>query len=304
MKLFKKFLRNTWEIIKETKNNFNEDEPIVYSASIAFFSIFSLPAILIVVTLVGSAFFEEKEVREQIISQVEDAINPEAGEQIAVLLENAVTIPDGLFWIVLGILVIIKSATIIFFIIQKALNSVWNIQVRSKANYFKVFTHRLITLAIVIGLGAVLVLSIFLDILFIVYNDHLQYFFDEYLPPFVYLIRYVFSVLVVLIFFTIIHRKLPDVNISWKDSLVGGIITSVLFLIGKEIISYVLSNIKIVGIYATAGSLVILLLWVFYSSIILFLGAEVTKAYIKNKGGEIKPNSIAVKYKKKIQLEN
>lgn len=103
MNVFKKFLSDFWEILKATKKNFSEDEPIVYSASIAFFTIFSLPAILIVITLIGSAFFEEEDVRKEIVTQVQDAINPEAGEQVEILLENAVEIPDGFWWILLGI---------------------------------------------------------------------------------------------------------------------------------------------------------------------------------------------------------
>jgi membrane protein len=303
MKTIKKVLNSTWNIIKETKKNFQEDEPIVYSASIAFFTIFSLPAILIVITLIGSAFFEEEDVRKEIILQIEDAVNMEAADQVAILLENAVDIPDGFWYILLGILLIVKSATIIFFIMQKALNSVWNVQVKSNVNYLEVMKHRLITLAIVIGLGGVVVLSILLDAMFVVFSDQLKYLFEEYLPPAVRVIRNIFSITVVFIFFTVVHKQLPDVDITWEDALAGGLITSILFLIGKELIDYVLSNIKIIGIYATAGSLVILLLWVFYSSIILVLGAEFTKAYANQNGRKSKSNSIAVKFKKEIQYQ-
>nr|MDQ3395003.1 YihY/virulence factor BrkB family protein [Bacteroidota bacterium] len=202
------------------------------------------------------------------------------------------------------ILVIIKSATMIFFIMQKALNSVWNIELKSKVNYFKVIKHRLITFAIVVGLGATLLLSLFLDAIFIVFSDQLQSLFNDYLSPAVKVVRYLFSIAAIFVFFTIIQRKLPDVKITWEDSIAGGIITSILFLIGKEIINYVLSNIKIIGIYAAAGSLVILLLWVFYSTIILILGAEVTKAYSQYHGRDIIPNSIAVKYKKIHRYES
>lgn len=304
MKQLKTIFDSIWQIIKSTKKYLQEDEPIIFSASIAFFTIFSLPAILIVVTLIGSAFFEEEEVRSEIVAQVEESINPEAGEQVAILLENAVQIPDGFWWLLVGILVVIKSATVIFFIIQKGLNSIWKIKVKSKVNYFNLLKHRLITLGLVVGLGAVLVLTILLDSLFIIFRDQLQFLFNDYFPPAVRVIRKIFSIIVVFVFFTVIHKQLPDVKIKWEDALVGGVLTSILFLIGKEIIDYILSKIKIVGIYAAAGSLVILLLWVFYSSIILVLGAELTKAYSHHHGRKIRPTSIAVKYKKEVQLEN
>ncbi len=270
----------------------------MYSAAIAFFTIFSLPAILIVLTLAGSAFFSEKTVREEIVQQLESLINPEAGEQINDLLENVLDFPTGFWSIFVAIVVVIKSATIIFFIIQKALNAVWQVRVKPGVKYIRFLKHRLITLAMVAGLGLLLVLSIMLNTVIAVFDDGLRDMFEEHFSPAVRAINTGFYLLVVYSFFTAIHKVLPDARISWKDALAGGAITSILFLIGKQIINLVLGSIKIVGIYAAAGSLVIVLLWVFYSSVILILGAEVTKAYANNRGRVIEPTGIANKYER------
>ncbi len=292
------FFSKTWDILKDAKVNFQSDEPIVYSAAIAFFTIFSLPAILIVLTLAGNAFFTEEAVRREIVDKVGNMISLEAGEQITVLLENVVEIPSGFWGILIAVAVVLKSATIIFFIMQKALNSVWQLQVKPKPDYLKLLKHRLITLALVAGLGVLLILGLLLDTVISIYSEELYTLFSNYFTPAIRVINTLFYLLVVLVFFTAIHKTLPDARIAWKDALAGGIITSVFFLIGKEIINYILTSIKIVGIYAAAGSFVVVLLWVFYSSIILMLGAEVTKAYANNHGREVKPNPIAEKFKK------
>lgn len=296
MKRAKSLFKKTWRILKDTKKIFQRNEPIVYSAAIAFFTIFSLPALLIVLTLLGSAFFAEEEVRAQIVNQVESLIGPEAGEQVQVVLANAVQIPSGTWEIIIGVLVVFKSATIIFFIIQKALNAVWQVKVKPKVNYFKLLKHRLLTLAMVAGLGLVLLCSLLLDTVLAMFSEQLFQLFSDLYRPAIQAVNLLFSLSVVLVSFTAIHKFLPDAEVAWQDAVAGGILTSILFLIGKQLINLILSNIKIVGIYAAAGSFVVLLLWVFYSSVILFLGAVLTKAYANNHGREVKPTAIAFKY--------
>jgi membrane protein len=292
------FWEKSIQILKDSYKNFQHNEPIVYSAAIAFFTIFSLPAILIVLTLAGSVFFAEDTVRAEIVKQMEDLMSDDVGGQMDDILRNVTDVPMSFWSVLIGVAVVVKSATIIFFIIQKALNSVWQIRVKHNVNYLKLLKHRLVTLAIVAGLGFLLLSSLLFDAAIMVFSDELYGLLEEHLTPAIRLIKTVFSLLVVLIFFTSIHKVLPDATVNWRDALAGGVITSILFLIGKEVIDYVLSSIKVVGLYAAAGSFVIVLLWVFYSSVILMLGAEVTKAYADNHGRDVKPSEIAEKYVK------
>ena len=290
------FFQKTWKILQYTYYDLIKNEPIIYSASIAFFTIFSLPAILIVITLLGSAIFAEEDVRREIVEKVESLVHEDAADQVNTVLENVIEVPGGFWPVFVGVVVVIKSATIIFFILQKALNSIWKVRVKKNVRYLNLMKHRLINLAMVVGLGLLLFLSIVLDTVLVIFTEQLNDIFDEMLSPAIYTLSYLFSLVVILIFFTAVLKALPDAKIPWKDALAGGLITAILFLIGKQIINLILSNIKVAGIYAAAGSLVILLLWVFYSSIILFLGAEVTKSYAINHGRKIKPTSIAVNY--------
>lgn len=292
------FGKKVKEILKDSYKNFQRNEPIVYSAAIAFFTIFSLPAILIVLTLAGSMFFSEETVRTEIVQQMEDLMSEDAGKQVEDLLENVTQIPIGFWSILIAVAVVVKSATIIFFILQKALNSVWQIRVKHNINYLKLLRHRLAALAIVAGLGFLLLLSLLFDAVIMIYSEELYSLLEERLTSAIRLVKVAFSTLVVLLFFTTIHKVLPDAKVNWRDALAGGIITSILFLIGKEVIDYILSNVKVVGLYAAAGSFVVVLLWVFYSSVILMLGAEVTKAYANNHGRGVEASEIAEKYEK------
>jgi membrane protein len=299
---FKNFFKNAWQIMKATLKYLKEDEPIIYCAAIAFFTIFSLPAILIVVTLVGIIFFDVETISTQIHEVADEYIGDEAAEQIAVVLSNVIESPDSFWYIVIGVLVVVKSATMIFFMIQKALNSIWKVEVKKDVKYLSYLKHRSVTLLIVVGLGFLLVLTMLLDTAVSLAGDQLTGIFPGDSHHTVTAINFLLSFLMVLVFFTSIHKTLPDAKIPWKDALAGGIITSILFLIGKQVINLILSEIEVADYYAAAGSLVVILLWIFYSSIILFLGGEITKAYSVNRGHEVKPKSIAVKYTQNIEV--
>jgi membrane protein len=300
----KKIFRDTWEILKTAVKYLQDDEPVIYCAAIAFFTIFSLPAILIVVVLIGVLFFDIEVIRNQIHNVADEYIGDEAAEQVVVVLENVIESPDSFWYILIGVLVVIKSATMIFFIIQKALNSIWKVEVKQKVNYLKYLKYRSITLLIVVGLGLLLVISLMVDTAISIIGHDIVGFIPGDSHHTLTALNFLFSFLTILIFFTAIHKTLPDAKIPWKDAFAGGIITSILFLIGKQVINLILASIEVADYYAAAGSLVVVLLWIFYSSIILFLGGELTKAYSKHRGHEVEPKPIAVRYSKKITYEN
>jgi membrane protein len=295
MSKIQKFFFDFREILKRTYQYFQEDEPIIYSAAIAFFTIFSLPAVLIIILHIGSAFFSEAEVREEIISQAEQLIQPEAAEQVNEVLENLANISGGFWAIFIGILVVLKSATAVFFIMQKGINSMWQVKVRKDVPKTRLMLHRVVTLLMVVGLGIILVLNIFLGTVISLFSDQLYTIFGDNLPPALWLFNILVFLVVLIFIVTMLYKFLPDARVAWKDAFAGSIITSILFMIGFQIINYVLATIKVATIYAAAGSLVILLLWMFYSSIILMVGAEVTQAYTNYYGRTIEPSSIAEK---------
>ncbi|MCJ8166099.1 YihY/virulence factor BrkB family protein [Pontibacter sp. E15-1] len=297
------FLKQTWRVLKRAKENMQDDEPIVYSAAIAFFTIFSLPAILVVLTFVGSIFFAEERVRAEIVKEVADLISVKAAGEVSTVLENLTALQLDFWEVLVGIVVVVQSSSIMLFTMQKALNAVWKVKLKPGVKLFQILKYRLTALGIVVGLGFLLTLSLLLDTAVTVFSEQLRYLFEEHLTPVIRIVNTVFYLTVVLGFFTTIHKVLPDARVAWKDALAGGVITSILFLIGKEVINYVLGNVRIVGLYAAAGSLVAMLLWVFYSAVVFVLGAEITKAYANSRGRDVQPKTIAVKYEEVSQAE-
>ncbi len=299
----KNTVSDTRQIIKKTIGYIGEDQPIVYSAAIAFFTIFSLPAILVIVVLIGTLFFDKEQIKEEIVNQIGDNVSADAAQQVSEIIENVMKMPDNFIFVIIAILVIFKSATMIFAILQKALNSIWKVQLKKGVNFWRIAKYRTIPLLFVLGLGFLLLLTLFLDIL-----QNYMLSTTGILPEVVekvlfFIVKMALNFAVVFIFFTTIHKTLPDAIIKWRDAIAGGIITTILFLIGIQVIDLIISNIEIDDYYAAAGSLVIILLWIFYSSIILFLCGEITKAYAVQRGHEIKPKPIAVRYKVNVEVE-
>jgi len=193
-------LQDIWHILQDAKTNFQQGEPIVYSAAIAFFTIFSLPALLLIIMLLGSTFFSEEKVREKIVTQVAGLISRNAATQVDAVLGNVVNIPAGFWGILIGVAVVIKSATIMFFIMQKALNAVWQVRVKPKVNYLQFLKYRLATLFIVAFLGLLFMLSLLLDTVISMYREELSNLFQDYFTPTLQAINTTFYVSVVFVF--------------------------------------------------------------------------------------------------------
>jgi membrane protein len=293
----KKTYRDTVGILKKTIGFVGQDQPIVYSAAIAFFTLFSLPAILVVIVSIGTIFFEKTEIKDEIINQIEENVGTEAADQVAEVLDNVLNLPDSTLYIIIAVLVIFKSATMIFGILQKALNSIWKVKIKKGVSFWKIAKYRSIPLLFVIGIGLLLVLTLFIDLLQSYISNVASGILPETVETVLFsLIKMSFNFTVVMFFFTIVHKTLPDVIIQWQDAFAGGIITTLLFMVGSRVINLIISNLDLNNYYSAAGSLVILLLWIFYSSLILFLCGEITKAYALQRGHEIKPKAIASLY--------
>lgn len=225
VKKLKHFFTNTWEILKYSRRNFLQGEPIVYSAAIAFFTIFSLPAILIILMFAGSIFFSESTVRSQLVKEVESLVSEQASTQVSSILENAVEAPTGFWGITIGLVIIIQSSTITFFIIQKALNAVWQVRTKPGVGLVQLLKNRLSALAMVANLGLLFALSLLFDTLVAMLGDQLRMLLEEHFSSTIQVVNTVFYLTIVYVFFTAILKILPDVKVPWKDALMGGAIT-------------------------------------------------------------------------------
>lgn len=292
-----KIFTTTWSLLKKTFQGFVQDDSFSYASSIAFSTIFSLPAILIISISIASAFYEKDQVQEELINQAGRLIGRENALEIEKILRNANTDSDSTFAKIIGIVTIIFSATTVFVSLQSSLNKMWEIKPKPEKNVLKYIINRLLSFAMVISLGFVLLVSLFVDAFLIFFKKFIARVMGDSEVYFLAAINIAVSLAIITLIFALMFKVLPDARIKWRDVWVGAFITTIFFTIGKYLIGLYLGNSSINSAYGAAGSLVIILVWVYYSTVILLFGAEFTSVFASEKGRSIVPNEHAVKFK-------
>ncbi|MEI6948526.1 YihY/virulence factor BrkB family protein [Paraflavisolibacter sp. H34] len=286
--------KGLWEVLKASFSGFSDDKVTKLSASLAYYTIFSLGPLLIVIIFLCSIFFGREAVEGTIYFQMESFVGKDAALQMQQIIKNAAVAGKGMVAATIGFVTLLIGATTVFAEIQDSINSIWGLKPKPKTGWIKLLMNRLLSFSVIISLGFLLLVSLALSALIDGLMRRLQIMFPDVAVVFVYIVNLLLTFGVTTLLFAIIFKVLPDAKIKWKDVLAGAIATSVLFMIGKLLISLYISKAEVGSTYGTAGSLVILLVWVYYSSIILYFGAEFTKAYALKFGSEIYPNDYAV----------
>lgn len=293
--MVKRFAASAWRVLKKTVSNFLDEDSFSYASSIAFSTIFSLPAILIIALAIAATFYEKNVVQEELVQQVGWLIGQASAREIENIIANAKFDSTGAFAKIIGIVTLFVSATAIFLSLQTSLNKIWGIKPKPQRGWLKWIINRLISLAMVISLGFVFLVSLLVDAVLVVFQGLLARFMEDVTLYVVTAINLIISLAFIAFIFAMIFKVLPDAVIRWRDVWVGAIITALLFTGGKYLIGLYLGNSSFNSAYGAAGSLVIILVWVYYSTLILLFGAELTSVYAKERGWEIQPYSNAVR---------
>ena len=283
-----------WEILKKTIKEFVEDTPLNYSSTIAFYVIFSLPAILMIVVSIGGSAYEDQVVRENLLTQIQNLFGSESSAAVEKVLENASASGSGFITKLVGFIALGFSATTVFISLQDGINRIWNIKPKPEKDWVNFLKNRLISLAMVVSIGFLLLVSLGIDTLLAVFQDFIESSFSELTFLVVSGINLLFSFLVITLVFALIFKILPDALVQWKDVWIGAAFTTFLFISGKFLMGFYLGSSAFGSVYGAAGSLVLLLLWVFFSAIIALLGAQFTFVYARERGRHIKPKKHAV----------
>ena len=290
-----KFLRATWDVLKQTVLNFFQDDSFSYASSIAFYTIFSLPAILIISLSVGATVYERDVVQEELINQVGRLIGKESAADVEQILVNAALDSTGTFAKIVGIATLIFSATTVFISLQTSLNKIWGIKPKPERGIVKYVIDRLLSLAMVISIGFLLLVSLVIDTALVVIQNSLSEILAGWTLYLVTALNIAVSLALITLIFAIMFKVLPDAKIKWKDVWIGSLVTTAFFALGKYLIGFYLGNSSLNSAYGAAGSLVIILIWVYYSTVIFLFGAELTSVYAEKLGSDIQPYHNAVK---------
>jgi membrane protein len=292
-------------VLKKSFSDFMADDCMDSAAALSYYTVFSLPAILVLLLMLVSSVMDPNDVRGGLESQMQSLMGPTAGEQVRTIIEESEQRPtSGFLPTILGIAGLIFGATGAFGQLQKSLNRTWNVEPDPDQGGIKAFlSKRVFSLGIILVIAFLLLVSLVISAALSGLGDRLEAFLPSGLSePVLHGFNLILSLAVITLLFAAMFKVLPDAKISWRSVWVGAAFTAVLFVIGKFLIGFYLGRSNPGQAYGAAGSLAVLLLWVYYSSIILLFGAEFTETWAQERRGErIEPEAGAVRVKREKQ---
>ncbi|WP_341938339.1 YihY/virulence factor BrkB family protein [Marinimicrobium sp. C2-29] len=271
-----------------------ESQAFIYAAALAFFTVFSIAPVLVVVVMLVGLVIGERAVQGQLFEQLEGTVGPEAAGVVQTAVINSQIDQSGIWPALVGVVATIIGATTVFAQMQRSLNDIWSVAPRpSRSSLWIFIKSRLLSLTVILAIGFILLVSLLLSVTL----RTVMAFAEEWLPVpgwAMVSMELFLSLLVVTVLFAAMFKILPDVVLSWRDVLLGAFITAVLFTAGRSLIAIYLAYTATASAYGAAGSLALLLLWVNYSSMILLFGAAFTRAHLEGRGLSVRPRSTAV----------
>ena len=286
-------IKGIWKVLKNAGAGFAKHKVLKLSASLAYYTIFSIGPIMLVIIFLADFFYGKEAIQGTIYKQISGLVGEQSALQIQEIIKNA-SITGTSFTAIIGFVMLVVTATTVFADMQDSINSIWNLKVKTDKGWLKMLRARLLSFSIIASLSFLLLVTLVVNAVLEGFMNKLQEIFPHIAIVIIYVINILVTLIVVSTLFAIIFKVLPDAIIRWKDVAVGAIFTAVLFMIGKFLITLYINNSDLGSTYGSAGSIVILMLWVYYSATILYFGAEFTKAYAVNFGSEIVPDEYAV----------
>lgn len=280
---------------KNAGTGFIDDNAFKLSASLSYYTVFSLCPLLIIIISLAGIFYGKEAVQGTLYTELNGLLGSEAAAQIQEIIRNIQQTHSSTIGAIVGSAILFVGATGVFTEMQDSINYIWSVKAKPKKGWLKFLGNRLLSFSLVLGLGFLLLVSLILNALITLLSERLEMLFSDFNTVYlVYTINSVITVLVITGLFAVIFKILPDAIIAWTDALVGAAVTAILFLLGKFLIGYYIGKSNLGITYGTAASIIIILSWVYYSALILYFGAEFTKSYALQSGSGIRPKDTAV----------
>ncbi|KAA9042202.1 YihY/virulence factor BrkB family protein [Ginsengibacter hankyongi] len=279
--------------MKEVFKEFSADDILKYSASLAYYTVFSIAPLLVIISTLSGIFFGKEAVNGEVYNQLKELIGSAAAIQIQDIIKNIHLSRNNFFASTVSIIVLLIGATSIFGEVQDSLNKIWGLRVKKKKIWWKLILTRLLSFSLILSIGFIMSVSLILNALVSAFGNFLSRYIHHFSVYFIQTSESILSFIVASFLFSLMFKILPDAKIRWKDVLFGGFITAIFFTFGKLAIGYYLGKSNLTTLYGAAGSIIIIMVWVYYSSIILYLGAEFTKVHANLYGKKIQPNEYA-----------
>jgi len=289
-----KLAKDGGHLIIASFNAFIEDSALTMSAALAYYTVFAMAPLLIMLISLVSYFYGGDAINRKLFQEINGLVGNQTAFQIQEVIRNVSLKNNSTFAVILGVITLFIGATGVFIEIQDSINHIWRVKAKPENGWEKMLINRVLSFSMIISLGFLLIVSLIINGLILALSDQLS----QYWPDVTILVINIFNVVLTFIIisalFAVIYKFLPDVEISWSDVRIGAFFTATLFIVGKFFIGIYIEKVGPGSAYGAAGSLIVILAWVYYTSAILYFGAEFTQVYSENYGGKIKPASYAV----------
>ena len=286
-----------WFLVKTTFSRFNDENPFTMSAALSYYTIFSLPALLISIIGISGYFFGHEAVQGKIYNQFKDLIGPEGAVQIQEMVQKAGMNKNTKLATIVSLVTIFLSATAVFGQLQLSLNQIWGVAVKPGRAIRAYIRDRVFSFGMIAVFAFLLLISLIISSVLAVLGDYISAHFSFLGVVMAHAMDLGISLGIYIVLFALIFKILPDVKIRWKEVWVGSTVTALLFAIGKFLIGFYLGKGNPGSAYGAAGSVILVLLWVSYSSLIMFLGAVFTNVYAETYGHKLEPADYAYRVK-------
>jgi membrane protein len=282
-----------FELVKDAFKHWRDDKASRLGAALAYYTIFAIGPLLLIITALVGFVFGEAAVRGEVSNQVRGALGEDGAEMVETMVQNAGEPTTGTIATAIGIITLLLAASGLFGQLQDALNTIWGVKLKPDAGLKVTIINRLMTFLMVLVVGVLLMASLAMNAALAVVGDVV----GGNLPGGALLwqlVSYAATIAVMAVLFAIVYKVLPDVKIAWKDVWVGAVVTALLFTLGQIGLGFYLANSNVGSAYGAAGSLVVLLVWIYYAAQIFFFGAEITQVYAQKYGSGIRPEDHAM----------
>jgi membrane protein len=304
MKFFsKEYLKQLWKVLMATFSGFSNDNGLKLSASLAYYTVFSLAPLLLLILALAGIFLRDDTYRKDFYDQIQHYIGKQGTLQIQSTMNSQDITGKSGIGLGISIATLLLGASSIFIEIQDSLNIIWRVKAKPKKGWVKMLTNRFLSFSLIVSLGFLLLASLLVNIIISAISDKIVAFLPHILgkdiagvvgETFLFAVNFGITLVVISVLFGIIFKVLPDVKIKWKDVRSGAIFTAVLFILGQYLISLYIQYTAQGSLYGTAGSLIVILVWIYYTAAILYIGAEFTQVYAEARGSHIEPADYAV----------
>lgn len=284
-----------WEVLTRAFNKFVEDQGFASAAALSYYTIFSLPPMLLVILFTTTLFYDPDTVRQTIFGELADVIGREGAAELAKTVSRVGISEEKWSSTLISVGVLFFTSTTVFVTIQDTLNKMFMVKPKSDAGWWRMLQNRMISFALLLGISFVLIVSLMINALVAGLSKILTHYLPDISILFIATTTYILPFLIIAGLFTLIFKCLPDVRLPWKSVQIGGVFTTILFFIGMYFIELYIRSSDTANLYQAAGSVMVIMVWVFYASIIFLFGAAFTYAYNEKTGHGMPAVDFAVK---------